>query len=307
MDKEVNYEDLGLILTPEQLAVLEADDGAESAGDTDADGEKAPDAEDAADAPDGGESETSESDAGADEDGADGGVPDDDADDDADKAILAKDGKHTIPYEKLVEAREAEKSAKAEAQALRERIAQLEKGAEKPEGKTADDSDNSLFGDFSDEDMKKGVEKLIQEKLAGYEASLKQQEAAKAHYREIYTAHPDADSIVESRELEEWLAGQNPLVRKAFHDALKDGTAAEVIGAFDMFKAAKSAAEPEKPVEKPAEKPPVRKNTPNTLSDIPAGRDHTASDSPLDNLSGNALAEKLASMTEEQVEKFLNS
>lgn len=307
MDKEVNYEDLGLILTPEQLAVLEADDGAESAGDTDADGEKAPDAEDAADAPDGGESETSESDAGADEDGADGGVPDDDADDDADKAILAKDGKHTIPYEKLVEAREAEKSAKAEAEALRKRIEELERGAEKPEVKTADDSDNSLFGDFSDEDMKKGVEKLIQEKLAGYEANLKQQEAAKAHYREIYTAHPDADSIVESRELKEWLDAQNPLVRKAFNDALKDGTAAEVIGAFDMFKAAKSAAEPEKSVEKPAEKPPVRKNAPNTLSDIPAGRDHTASDSPLDHLSGNALAEKLASMTEEQVEKFLNS
>lgn len=307
MEDEIDYEDLGLILTPEQLAVLEADDGAESAGDTDADGEKAPDAEDAADAPDGGKPETSESDADAREDGSDGGVPDDDAD----KVIRAKDGKHTIPYEKLVEAREAEKSAKAEAEALRKRIAQLEKGAEKPEVKTADDSGNSLFGDFSDEDMKKGVEKLIQEKLAGYEANLKQQEAAKAHYREIYTAHPDADSIVESRELEEWLDAQNPLVRKAFHDALKDGTAAEVIGAFDLFKAAKSAAEPEKPDEKPdekpVEKPPVRKNTPNTLSDIPAGRDHTASDSPLDHLSGNALAEKLASMTEEQVEKFLNS
>lgn len=186
---------------------------------------------------------------------------------------------------------------------MRERIEELEKGAEKPGVETADGSDNSLFGDFSDEDVKKGVEKLIQEKLAGYEADMKRQEAAKAHYREIYTAHPDADSIVESRELEEWLAGQNPLVRKAFNDALKDGTAAEVIGAFDMFKAAKSAAEPEKPAEKPL----AGKNTPNTLSDIPAGRDHTASDGPPDYLSGNALAEKLASMTEEQVEKFLNS
>ena len=108
MEEEVNYEDLGLILTPEQLAVLEADDGAESVGDTDAEDDVA-DAEDAADAPDGGESETSESDAGAEEGGSDGGVPDDDAD----KVIQAKDGKHTIPYEKLVEAREAEKSAKA--------------------------------------------------------------------------------------------------------------------------------------------------------------------------------------------------
>ncbi|AVH82968.1 hypothetical protein A6J46_13490 [Neisseria gonorrhoeae] len=76
MDKEVDYEDLGLILTPGQLAVLEADDGAEPAGDTDADGEKAPDAGDAAGAPGGGEPETSESDAGAAEGGSDGGVPD---------------------------------------------------------------------------------------------------------------------------------------------------------------------------------------------------------------------------------------
>ncbi|EOG0152853.1 hypothetical protein ACI7ZP_001711 [Neisseria gonorrhoeae] len=61
---------------------------------------------------------------------------------------------------------------------MRERIAQLEKGAEKPGVETADGSDNSLFGDFSDEDVKKGVEKLIQEKLAGYEADMKRQEAA---------------------------------------------------------------------------------------------------------------------------------
>lgn len=151
MEDEIDYEDLGLILTPEQLAVLEADDGAESAGDTDADGEKAPDAEDAADAPDGGKPETSESDADAREDESDGGVPDDDAD----KAILAKDGKHTIPYEKLVEAREAEKSAKAEAEALRKRIAQLEKGAEKPEVKTADDSGNFVVRGF----FRRGYEK----------------------------------------------------------------------------------------------------------------------------------------------------
>lgn len=52
----------------------------------------------------------------------------------ADKVIRAKDGKHTIPYEKLVEAREAEKSAKAEAQALRERIEELEKGAKTRSG-----------------------------------------------------------------------------------------------------------------------------------------------------------------------------
>ena len=302
MDENVNYEEAGLILTPEQLAILEGLNEGEGNGDIKAE-EENPKTEESTDAPDGGKPDESEKNTSKPEKEPE----------EAEKVIQAKDGKHTIPYEKLTQAREAERAAKAEAEELRKQLEVLKKSnSGKAEESKADDSDKSLFGDLSDEDLKKGVDKLVAERLKDYDATLKQQKAAEEHYRQIYSAHPDADSIVESKELKEWLDAQAPIVRKAFNDALSNGTTQDVIEAFDMFKSstAKKDAAPvdDSSKQKEQNQPPVAKKTvPNTLSDIPAGRDHSASENPLDSLSGNALADKLAGMSESEIEKFLNS
>lgn len=302
MDENVNYEEAGLILTPEQLAILEGVNENEENGDTEA-GEENSKAEESTETPDSGKSDESEKNTSESEKELE----------EAEKVIQAKDGKHTIPYEKLTQAREAERAAKAEAEELRKQLEALKKSdSGKVEEPKADDSDKSLFGDLSDEDLKKGVDKLVAERLKDYDATLKQQKAAEEHYRQIYSAHPDADSIVESKELKEWLAAQAPIIRKAFNDALSNGTTQDVIEAFDMFKSstAKKDAAPNDDDSKQNEQkqPPVAKKTvPNTLSDIPSGRDHSASENPLDSLSGSALADKLSGMSESEIEKFLNS
>ena len=140
---------------------------------------------------------------------------------------------------------------------------------------------------------------------------MKQQKAVEEHYRQIYSAHPDADSIVESKELKEWLDAQAPIVRKAFNDALSNGTTQDVIEAFDMFKSSmtkKDAASDDADKQKEQKQSPVvKKSIPNTLSDIPAGYDHSTSGNPLDSLGGIALADKLVGMSESEIEKYLNS
>ena len=302
MNENVNYEEAGLILTPEQLAILEGVNENEGSGDTDVKEENSK-AEESTEAPAGGKSDESEKNTNKSEKEPE----------ESEKVIQAKDGKHTIPYEKLTQARDAERAAKAEAEELRKQLEALKKSdTSKTEESKADDSDKSLFGDLSDEDLKKGVDKLVAERLKDYDATMKQQKAAEEHYRQIYSAHPDADSIVESKELKEWLDAQAPIIRKAFNDALSNGTTKDVIDAFDMFKSstAKKDAAPEDDASKQKEQshqPVVKKSIPNTLSDIPTGRDHSSSENPLDSLSGIALADKLANMPESEVEKFLNS
>lgn len=100
--------------------------------------------------------------------------------------ILAKDGKHTISYDKLVQAREAAQTAQAAQQAMAAQLeaanqklvelqAQAQARAEAGQAPTQDDTnaaaaqaaidagvDPALFGDFSPEAMAKGVAQLVQ-------------------------------------------------------------------------------------------------------------------------------------------------
>lgn len=223
--------------------------------------------------------------------------------------VLAKDGKHTIPYEKLVEAREGEKQWKAQAEAAQVELAELRAAAQQRadagQAPTATDNavatataaiesgiDPEIFGDFTEEDLAKGVAKLQQMANAPLLERIQQLEqrlievaqpiqvqqaktAAEAHFQAIHTAHPDAGSIAESKELADWIAKQPSFARAGYEAAFKQGTAAEVIELFDAFKAATGTAQatPVTDVASAAKaalakaKPAV----PSSLSEIPAG------------------------------------
>ncbi|MDM4794266.1 hypothetical protein QT611_13440 [Pseudomonas aeruginosa] len=96
--------------------------------------------------------------------------------------ILAKDGKHTIGYEKLVEARQGEQHWKAQAQAAQVELQRLrdEAAARATAGEAPTSQDNQLaavqaamdqgvdpaiFGDFSEEELAAGIQKLIDAKV----------------------------------------------------------------------------------------------------------------------------------------------
>lgn len=196
--------------------------------------------------------------------------------------ILAKDGVHTIPYEKLEEARKQAQEANEQAQRLAAENEALKKGQvaapapatvpPAPAPASTKDGEN-LFGDYSDEQLRRGVEtiaeqraqQLVEQRMAPLMQELealkgqitplqKQQQvdAATAHWSAIYGAHPDVDSIVESAEFKAWRDAQPAFMRPAIDATLSEGTAPEVIELFATYKNATGKTPPAAPAPAPA-------------------------------------------------------
>lgn len=257
--------------------------------------------------------------------------------DPAKAVVLAKDGVHTIPYEKLAEAREGEKHWKAQAEAAAAELAalraQAEQRAEAGEAPTQTDKalaiaqeaiaqgvDPSFFGDFSEEALAKGVDKVVELRLKEREQAIekrvqerveaalaqalgpiqqKQQiDAVQSHMSAIYAAHPDADSIAESKELADWIEAQPSFARAGYQAVLQQGTTAEVIEFFDTFKQATGKAAqqntPEQSDVSAAAKAALAKakaQVPTSLSEIPAGSKahHDEAEALMEMSDSNAL------------------
>ena len=260
--------------------------------------------------------------------------------------ILSKSGAYTIPYEKLAEAREARKAAQDRIAQLEQQVAELT-GAQRQnlaavqadaqdranagQSQTATDAnlaaatqamaegvDISIFGDFSEEDLAKGVAELNRRSMAQVEqrlmavlddrlAPLRAQEAktaTDAHYDAIYAAHKDADEIVESAEFAAWRDNLPAFAKAGVEHAMTKGSAQEVIEVFDAFRGTK----PQQPsTARPAPEAPVRR-VPNSLSDVPGA-------APMDKTqqilaaAGNAeaLLDSMDSLTQEQRDALLDN
>ena len=268
------------------------------------------------------------------------------AGDPANAVVLARDGKHTIPYETLVKHREGEQhwKAQAEAAAAREAAAQQQLAelqaqaqARADAGTAPTKTDNMLataeaaiesgadvgiFGDFSEEALAKGIATLVEQQVqarvsAALEplATKQAKDAAAAHYDAIYSKHPDADSIAQSTEFAAWVNAQPSAVRNAYwglFDAKTGGTADEIVEVFDAFKGA-STPNPNTPAAadpKAAASAAVaaaRATPPASLSSIPGARVEGASE--LDraaDMSGPDMLEATKNMSPAQIEAWLD-
>ena len=256
--------------------------------------------------------------------------------------ILAKDGKHTIPYDKLVEARNGEKEWKQKFDEAQQQLAQLQADAQerKDNGQAPTTQDNqaniaqqaidqgvdpAIFGDFSEKDLATGIQKLVnsqvstlvQQQLQTALAPIQQQQQVsveQAHFNEIFTAHPDAESIVESKEFNDWKNAQPSFLKDAYETVLDKGSAAQVVELLGLYKSntqsGQQAAQPANDAVKAvAQKAVSQAQTPppNSLSDLPAGSPAGVSrDERLAAMSPAQLAEEMQGWTPDQVEQFLN-
>jgi len=246
--------------------------------------------------------------------------------DPAKAVVLAKDGVHTIPYEKLAEAREGEKHWKAQAEAAAAELAALRAQAEQRaaagEAPTQTDAavataqaaiaqgvDPAIFGDFSEEALAQGIQKLVdmrvQEQVSAALgkalAPLKEQQetqAVNSHFSAIYKAHPDADSIAESKELADWVNAQPSFARAGYQAVLQNGTTEQVIEFFDQFKQATGKATQQPTDGKPdvaaaaqAALAKAKAQVPTSLSEIPAGAKahHDEAEALMEMSDSNAL------------------
>lgn len=267
------------------------------------------------------------------------GTKDDETGIDPSKAVvLARDGKHTIPYERLEKARQGEQHWKAQAEAAQQQLAELQAQAqaraEAGQAPTKTDNmvataeaaiekgvDPGLFGDFSEEALAAGIAKLVQQQVEAQVGKAvaplqakHQQDAAAAHYDAIYKAHPNVDSIVQSTEFKAWVDGHPSAVRDAYwklFDPEKGGTAEQIVEVFDAFvksagKEAPQGAAPDKGAAKAAAAS-ARSEPPASLSDIPGGRaDGLSPQERMAGMGGGDLYVAMESMTPAQIEAFLN-
>ena len=246
--------------------------------------------------------------------------------------ILARDGKHTIGFEQLDKARQQRDEFKAQAEASQRELAQALVDAGQAPTKTdnmaataaaaiAAGEDASLFGDFSEEALAKGIEKLVDQRVEARVTKAleplttkQEKDAAASHYEAIYGKHPDADSIAQSNEFKAWVNAQPSAVRNAYwglFDAQTGGTANEIVEVFDVFKAASAkpvttaAATPKEAARAAAAS--ATAEPPSSLSSIPGGRASGASalDATAD-MSGLEMLQATENMSPAQIEAWLN-
>lgn len=203
----------------------------------------------------------------------DGNAASVEAEDPAKSVIMAKDNVHTIPYQRLQEAREGRQAAEAREQELLQKLqgAQQELEALRNQAQQRADAgiaptdadknlataeaamdagiDPDIFGDFSPEALAKGVQALITKSAPALLADLVKQQVAplqqkqqlteqEAHEQAIYAKHPDLDSIIESAELDAWIESQPKFARPGYREVMKTGTAEEIIEFIDTYKEA---------------------------------------------------------------------
>lgn len=273
-------------------------------------------------------------------------APDDSSNDDVEgeKVVLARDGVHTIPYEKLVEARERDRvsqealaAANAELEILRKQAqtpatvapTQQEQDIETAQAAIDAGVNPDYFGDFSEEALAEGINKLIDERVkAQVDAQVaqalqpiqarEQESAEAAHYRTIYEAHQDIDSILESGEFDAWKGAQPTYVQAALDGVLAQGTAEQVVELLNNYKqSTNSTAEPAK-ADKPSSddlKAKAREainnaapTIPASLSDIPGGhKGATSITEQMDSMSGIDIADEMMSWSAEKREQYLNN
>lgn len=264
--------------------------------------------------------------------------------DPANSVVMAKDGVHTIDYQKLVDARDGEKHWKAQANAAQQELEtlrqQAQQRADAGTAPTVADQqlavasaaidagvDPDLFGDFSEEAIAKGVRSIVSQSQGDIEqrvaAMVKAQvsealapqqrkqeaEVLNGHFQAIYDKHPDLDSIVESKELGDWIARQPTFAQPGYHAVLTQGTAAEVVEFLDSFKAAtgKTAA-PDARRAAQAVIANTRQQPPASLSDFPGST--AAAGSRMEAMAAmdaRQLGDAMADMTPAQIEHFLNT
>jgi hypothetical protein len=259
------------------------------------------------------------------------------------QVVLAKDGVHTIPFERLEEARQQAQEAKQRADALEAEVQRLRAAgtpSPAPAATTAEPApageptvEAGLFGDYSDAQLAAGIEKLVSQRTADLRneiTTLKQQltpvqeqatlNANEAHWREIYTKHPDTDSLVESSELDAWIKAQPSFVRNGYAKVLEDGTASEVVELFDAYKAATGKTQPPPAAAAPAATPAAaaaasaaaaiaaaKHVTPTSLSEIPAGTTaHHDENAAMLELTPHAVLTKLEGLSPAEIEKRLS-
>ena len=252
--------------------------------------------------------------------------------------VMAKDGIHTIPFEKLAEARDEAKEWRQRFEEQQAHIAAMQQAQPNQaapavaEGNlhtaqalieaSGNDADViELFGDFSEQAIAKAVNTLVQQQLSTQvdaivnqrlgEINQQQQTltAQEQHFQTISDAHPDWTSVVESSEFDTWMSKQPSYIQDGINQVFKGGTAQQVNQVLSDYKTQNNLVvnDPVASIKEAAKQAVnnARSQVPHSVSDLPAGSPSAVSrEERLANLSGAELVEEMANWTPEQIDAY---
>lgn len=264
--------------------------------------------------------------------------------------IASKSGAYTIPFSKLTDARQERDSFKQQVVDLQAQLDALTKQQQEnlraaqeaadtraatgaaptkadadlaaAKDSIANGADPSLFGDYSEEALAKGISTLNQRTRDELRAELKeelkqelqrelepirlreQQAESDGHFGAIFKAHPDATEIAESAEFAKWQESLPSFMRESVQHVMQDGSTQDVIEVFDSFKKAggSPAATPQA-----ANLPEAKTRTPMSLSEISGTPPVDEVEQTLQLASNpGALLDRMNGMTPAQITALMN-
>ena len=242
------------------------------------------------------------------------------------EGIESKSGKYTIPYEKLVEAREAKAAALENEQKALEKVndlkAELDKLLTKNDDVKADKTEELDADDLKD--LKEEFPSVYKMLFALNEQVTSLRESSEKlmnnsvdrdtenHFSTIESVHEHSQEILQSQEFADWMEGHSDIIHDAYVDVYTDGTSAQVIEMISDFKAATKEPEvPEVPKVDIADKvkeAKEKKAVPNSLSDVPGEEAVTDLSEKLTAAgnSGKTVDSMFAGKSDEEIEKILS-
>lgn len=256
--------------------------------------------------------------------------------------VLARDGKHTIPFERLQDARDQNKQLKQQLDEANAKLAQQQAPDQSQQTQqnaataealiqaSGNDADViALFGDFSEEALAKGVNDLVNQRVSAQveaavqqalapiqqqQQQMQQLSAEQQHFATIESVHPDYESIAESSEFATWMDSQPSITRNAFNNVLQGGSAQDVNELLSLYKsqnnvnqaapAANPTAEMIAQAKQAVQNAP--KQIPISVSDLPAGAPAALSaEERLSTLSGPELLLEMQNWSTDKVDEFM--
>lgn len=262
-----------------------------------------------------------------------------DADEDSEETpeekpdVLAKDGKHTIPYSELEDARE--RAAKWEQFAVEQQrlIDDLKAAKEEDAGTGTTDAQDEVIAQFEEDfpeltDYKPFIQKMIDDGIkagiADFERKVEERitpiqqnaelTARERYFNEIAAVHPDYEQVAASQEFSDWFDKQPSFIRDQIGAIWQQGTPGQVNEVFSLYKDAVKPVETPEPEEAkvdPAKAKDIIAETkpkaPNSLSDVPATITgaHDEAEAML-NMSQSQLEAKFANKSPEEIMKLVS-
>lgn len=252
-------------------------------------------------------------------------TPDAEEENESEPELLAKDGKHTIPYEQLVEAREKAEHWQNLSNQQKALIDEMQAARIQDEEQGGTENQDAVLeeyeGDYPEiaEEMKPFIQKMIDEGVAAVTRQfeervapiqeMSQKTAEQKRYDDIVTAHPDAVEIYQSKELRNWIDKQPSFVKATYDSVLQASTAEQMNELLSAYKEATGIVKDDKSSIQSKAKDIIDKTkqkSPASLSDIPSGKAGTIDEvESMLEMTPAQLEMKFANKTPEQINAIM--